>query len=147
MRARAVLVAAGVLVMGWAAAGAVLDPDLSVPGVLGFLAGVLIAHDLIVMPAVLAVGVLIRRLAPARRRPALAAAAISAVAVTVVAAPLVLGFGRAADDPSVLPLPYGRNLAIVLTALAVVGLLPHRRRAGRKKSERTPGDAREGGDG
>ena len=142
MRTRAALVAAGVLLMGFAVAGAVTDPDVAVGGVLLFLAAVLAGHDVVWMTAVLAAGALLSRFAR-RRRTVVRAAAISAAAITVVALPLVLGFGRPAGDTSVLPLPYGRNLAAVLLALTAVAvlacLIPDRRAHGRKKPERPTG--------
>jgi hypothetical protein len=107
-------------------------------GVLLFLAGVLIAHDVVWMLALLGAGAALTRLVPAPHRPAARAAAISAAAVTIVAFPLVLGAGRAADNPSVLPLPYGRNLAVVLL-LIVAAFLLTRPWAARKKSERPTG--------
>jgi hypothetical protein len=134
MRARAALIAAGVLTMGYAAGGALADPGLDLGGVLVFLAAVLIGHDTVWMPAVLATGAAVTRVVPRRHRPAVRIAAISAAAVAFVAVPLVLGFGRPADNPSALPLPYGRNLAVVLLGVAGVLLLTRPRR--RKNSER-----------
>lgn len=146
MKTRAALAAAGVLIMAYAVAGALADPDLKPGGVLLFLAGVLIVHDAVWMIAVLAAGAALTRLVPQRHRPAATAAAISAAAVTLVAFPLVLGLGRPADNPSALPLPYGRNLAGVLLLIAGATLLTRlwrtrqdRPAAGRKKSER-PGE-------
>ncbi|MEV4283007.1 hypothetical protein [Actinoplanes xinjiangensis] len=146
MRARGVLVTAGILIMGYAVAGAAADPDVAPAGVLSFLAGVLLVHDLIWMPAVLAVGAAITRLVAPRRRPVVIAATISAAAITVVALPLVLGFGRPADNPSALPSPYGRNLVLVLLAVVAVALLRRRGPAGRKNSERPGEEVREAGD-
>ena len=143
MRARAVLVTTGVLVMGFAVVGALTDPDVAPAGVLLFSAGVLAGHDVAWMAVVLTAGAVLTRLGP-RRRTLVRAAAISAATVTVVAVPLVLGFGRPADDPSALPLPYGRNLAVVLAGIAVVTVLgclvPARPAGGRKKSERSGPD-------
>jgi hypothetical protein len=51
---RRVLVAAGVAVMGFAVVGALTDSDFDPIGVAVFLAGVVIVHDLIFMPLVLA---------------------------------------------------------------------------------------------
>lgn len=146
MKIRATLVAAGVLAMGYAAAGALADPDLDPGGVLLFLAGVLIGHDVVWMLAVLAGGAAITRL-PRRHRPAVLVAAISATALTFVALPLVLGVGRTADNPSVLPLPYGRNLSVVLLGIVGATLVTcwwrTGRGRGRKDSER-PGESSPG---
>ena len=140
MRTRTALIAAGVLVMAYAAGGALADPGLNPGGVLLFLAGVLIGHDAIWMLVVLGAGAALTRFVPHRHRTAAGTAAISAAAVTVVAFPLVLGFGRQADNPSALPLPYGRNLAVILLVVAGATLLTRlwrgRPSEGRKKSER-----------
>jgi hypothetical protein len=133
MKVRIALIGTGVLLMAYAAGGVLADP-----GVPLFLAAVLVGHDLVGMPVVLAVGAAVTRFVPRRHRAAVRVAAISAAAVTVVALPLVLGFGRSPDNPSALPLPYARNLAAVLLAVAA-GTLLTRPRRGRKNSER-PGD-------
>ncbi|OWV00885.1 hypothetical protein B5D80_27360 [Micromonospora wenchangensis] len=152
MRARVALVAAGALLIGYAVAGALTDPELAPAGVLVFLAGVLVGHDVVWMAGVLTVGALLARFVPRRHRPVVRAGVIGAAALTVVALPLVLGFGRPPDDPSVLPLPYGRNLAVVLLLVAAataVACLPvelrHRRRgAGRGGAGARPRAADEG---
>ncbi|MEU9874472.1 hypothetical protein AB0C87_42185 [Actinomadura sp. NPDC048021] len=82
-------------------------------------AGAAVLHDAVLVPAVLAAGAL-TGLVPAGRRRVVRAALVIGGCVTVVAIPVVLGYGRRADEPSRLPLPYGRNLAIVLGAIAVV---------------------------
>jgi hypothetical protein len=125
MRARPVLVAAGVVLMGYAVAGALTDPGVDPAGVLFFLAGVLVAHDVAWMAVTLAAGAVITGLVPARHRAVARAAAISAAAVTVVALPLVPGLGRSVS----------RDLAVVLLLVAVAAALS----AVRKKSER-PGE-------
>ncbi|GGN74944.1 hypothetical protein GCM10010112_45620 [Actinoplanes lobatus] len=147
MTTRTVLALTGILIMGYAVAGALHDPDLAPSGVLTFLAGVLVVHDVIWMPALLAVGAVITRLVPRRRRPAVIAATICAAAITIVALPLVLGFGRPADNPSALPSAYGRNLVVVLFIVAVAALPRRRRAGGRKNSERPGKDVPGAGDG
>jgi hypothetical protein len=146
VRIRIALVVAGILAMAYAAGGALADPGLAPGGVLLFLAGMLAGHDAVWMLAVLAGGAAISRLVPLRHRPAARIAAISAAALTFVAFPLVLGVGRTADNPSALPLSYGRNLAAVLLVIAAVTVLTcwwrdrrDRRDRGRKESER-PGE-------
>jgi hypothetical protein len=66
---RRALVAVGVLVMVFAVAGALTDDDVRRFGVLVFLVGVLLWHDLLVMPLVIAVAGLIGRAAARRSRP------------------------------------------------------------------------------
>jgi hypothetical protein len=98
---------------------------------------VLVWHDLLLMPLVLAAGAAIGRFVPAPARPAVRVAALCSLAVLVVAAPLVLGVGRIAGDPSVLPRPYGWGLALVLALLwaSALGVIMARRvRRGRTVS-------------
>jgi hypothetical protein len=122
VKTRTTLVAAGVLLTVYAVAGALADPDLTPGGVLIFLAGVLIGHDVVWMAVLLAAGAMITRLVPERRRPVARTAAITAAAVTFVALPLLFSAGH----------PYSRNLVVVLGVIAVVALLA----LSRKKSER-----------
>jgi hypothetical protein len=133
-RLRALLVLAGVAGLGYGAAGLVTDPDVRLAGVLLFLVAVLVVHDFLWMPLVLAVGALVRRYVPGRARRTVRTALLAGAAITVVGLPLALSPGRPAGNDSVLPLAYGRNLLLVLAAVAVVALLAVAR--SRKKSER-----------
>lgn len=84
---------------------------------LAWFAGAAVLHDAVLVPVVLAAGAATRRL-PAAHRRIVRAALITAACATAVALPLVLGRGRRADEPSRLPLPYDRNLAVVLAVVA-----------------------------
>jgi hypothetical protein len=90
---RRVLIGAGVAVMAFAVVGALTDDDVRPVGVLGFLVGVLLWHDLLLMPVVIAVGALIGWFVPVPARTAVRVAALCGLAVLVVALPLVLGAG------------------------------------------------------
>jgi len=131
--ARWTLVALGGSVMVYGVVGAISDPDVRPLGHLLFLAGVLLAHDVVLLPAAIGVGVLIGRCLPTGARvPARAAAFITAT-LLVVAVPLALGLGRRPDTPSALPLDYGRGLAItalVVWATALAATLAATRRHG-----------------
>ncbi|WP_282695304.1 hypothetical protein [Streptomyces sp. CC208A] len=85
-------------------------------GVLLWLAGALVLHDGILAPLVFAVGLL---LVGRRLRGVLRGALLVAGSVILVTLPLLVRPGEP-PHPSALPLPYGRNLAIVLAAVAVV---------------------------
>jgi hypothetical protein len=96
-----------------------------------WLIGGALVHDLVVLPLVLLVGAGFASLG----RPGLArslrwAVAVGAV-VTVASFPVVARFGARSDNPTVLPLPAGRNLVLVwvglLAVAVVVGLLWDRR--------------------
>ncbi|MEU6623883.1 hypothetical protein ABZ926_24330 [Streptomyces litmocidini] len=108
----------GVALVGLGAWLLVDQPDPL--GVFVWLAGALVLHDGILAPLVLTVGLL---LAGRRRRGLLRGALLVAGSVVLVTLPLLVRPG-APPNPSALPLPYGRNLAIVLVAVTVVtGLL------------------------
>jgi hypothetical protein len=122
-RLRIALLLTGVVALGYAVAGAVADLGGKLGGVLLFLVAVLVLHDGVWLPLVLAAGALLGRFTPARHRAVLRVAAIAGVALTVAALPLTLGPGRTADNPSALPLDYPRNLVLVLLAVAAVTAL------------------------
>ncbi|MGW5777502.1 hypothetical protein [Streptomyces sp. NPDC003863] len=106
-------------------------------GVFVWLAGALVLHDGILAPLVLAVGLL---LVGRRRRGLLRGALLVAGSVVLVALPLLVRPG-APPNPSALPLPYGRNLAIVLAAVTVVtGVLIAGQRRRERRQGRVPAD-------
>lgn len=82
------------------------------------LAGPLL-HDLVVFPAVAAVGWVVARVVPATVRPVVRGGLLVAAAVTAVAIPVLTGKGDP-RNPSLTPLDYPRNYAVVLAAVAVV---------------------------
>jgi hypothetical protein len=133
---RSALIATGGVVMGYAVLGAATDPDFKPGGALLFLAAVLVAHDALLLPMTIAGGALFARFAPRWALPSVRAAAIVSIAVVVVALPLVLGYGRAADNPSILPLAYGRGLILIMAmtwAAALASAMIARYRANRPK--------------
>ncbi|MEU2078473.1 hypothetical protein [Streptomyces sp. NPDC013489] len=85
-------------------------------GVVVWLAGAVVLHDGLIAPLVLAVGLL---LVGRAERGVLRGALIVAGSLTLVALPLLVRPG-APPNPSALPLPYGRNLVIVLGVVATV---------------------------
>ena len=88
--------------------------------------GLAVAHDLVLVPLVLAIGEAIRRLAPGALRPWLGAGLLISGSVALVAWPLVQGYGRSAGNPSALPRDYGTGtaitLAVVWACVAAAGL-------------------------
>ena len=136
--ARRTLIAVGALGMTYAVIGALTDADVK-GGALVFLIGVLVAHDGLLLPVTIAAGALAGRFTPLRLRGFVRSALIVGLAVTIVAFPLVLGRGRAADNPSLLPLHYGRGLleiyAIIGAGAAVAaGVRSRRDRRGRRST-------------
>jgi hypothetical protein len=127
---RRALVATGTLVMAYAVIGAIRDEPRRLLGHALFLAAVLVLHDGLLMPLAIGAGALIGRFVPVRTRAGVRVAAYLSLTLVVVALPFVLGFGRRPDDPSALPLNYGRGLAIALAAvwLGTAAVLVARRR-------------------
>ena len=117
-RARWVLYALGaaaVLYGGWGLVGAA-ERTQPLSAALWFGGGVL-AHDAVLAPAVLLVAAAVVRWVPVAARVVVQGALFVSGAVTLVALPLVAGLGGAAGNPSANPLPYTRNLALVVAAV------------------------------
>ncbi len=116
-------VAVGSLVMAYGAYGLIANllPEERPRWVVWFVGGLLV-HDLLLAPAALAVGLLVRRLFPASLRGPIAVGLIATGVLVLASVPVVLGYGRASQpgNTSVLPLDYLPNL---LGVIAVVWLL------------------------
>ncbi|MFA1543630.1 hypothetical protein [Actinomadura monticuli] len=127
--------AAGLALIGLGLGG--VAADVPVARWAAWFAGAAVLHDGVLVPAVLLAGLATGRLPGPYRRIARAALIIGGC-VTAIALPLVLGYGRRADEPSRLPLPYGRNLALVLAAITAVAAAAAAARliAGRRGRER-----------
>ncbi|KAA6211205.1 hypothetical protein [Streptomyces filamentosus] len=128
--------AVGGLGVGLIGLGAWLVTAEPAPGaVLVWLAGALVVHDGVLAPLVLAVGLLI---AGRPGRGLWRGALVIAGSVVLVTLPLLLRPGPP-PNPSALPLAYGRNLAIVLAAVAAGAGLLHLARLWRRRSQRRVG--------
>lgn len=99
--------------------------------VLKWLGGAVLLHDALVAPLVLAAGLLVAAV-PSASRPVVRGALLTAGALVLVALPALLRPGTPAN-PSVLPLPYGRDLLLllVLAGIAAVAAVLRARRAAR----------------
>jgi len=131
--ARRILIASGAAFIAYAALGALFDPDVKVIGVLIFLVAVLVLHDGVLLPLYIGIGAIVGRVVPATIRTPVRIGLVLSLAVTLVALPAVLGFGRSADNPSILPLHYGRGLLVILGLIwaaigATVAVRARRRR-------------------
>lgn len=120
-----ILYAVGGLTMLGGAVGLVLHQHRTHPVGTGiYYAGGAVAHDLLIAPLVLLVGLVVRSVVPRAYRPAVQGGLIVSGVVTLISLPLLLGKGKEADNLSHVPLPYGRNLLIVLgLTWGVVALL------------------------
>jgi hypothetical protein len=122
----------GLAVMTYGIRGLLVDAAATRPTrAAEWLVGADLLHDLVLVPIVLAIGWLTRRVVPRTLRWPLRAALIgTALSVAVVWIPL-RGYGRLADNPSLAPLDYGRAVVAVVAgvwcacalwgALAVIG--------------------------
>ncbi|WP_426566220.1 hypothetical protein ACPPVT_06615 [Angustibacter sp. McL0619] len=126
-RWRMVLGALGIGAMGWAAwlvlSGGVVTPPVPMAT---WLAAVLIAHDLVLAPIVVALGWLVARIVPAKARSSVAVAFLVCGSVVLMSAPLWLGqlLGQLpTGNPSVDPLDYRRNVLLVTAVLCLVVVL------------------------
>lgn len=130
---RAALGAAGLLLLGVGARhlARLRDPL----DALEWLAGAVLLHDAVLAPLIMAAGLLVTAL-PARR--VLRAVLMTGGALTLVALPALLRPGPPAN-PSVLPLPYGRNLLLLLGLALLAGvtsaLIARGVRRGRRRRE------------
>jgi hypothetical protein len=87
--------------------------------------GLALAHDLVLVPLVLLVGVAVRRFVPDRSRSLVAGGLLVSGALVLVAWPLVRGYGRSAGNPSILPRDYGRGLLVALASTWALVLVLH----------------------
>ena len=79
--------------------------------------GLNLVHDVVVAPVVIVAGVALGRVLPRAVRPVIQGALIVSAVVVLYAYPLVCGYGRIAESPSVLPLDYGHGLLVVLATI------------------------------
>ena len=111
---RVLLCLIGASIAGYGVSGLLTAASPDLVHYLGFMLVGVAAHDLVLAPVSLGVGALLaRRLSPGSRWAVLAGLFVS-LAVTLIALPFALGYGKRPDDPSALPLDYGRGLMITL---------------------------------
>ncbi len=117
-RGRRVLYGLGIAALGYGTWGLLGEADRTRPvfAALWFGGGVL-GHDVLLAPGALLVAAAAVRWVPVRARSVVQGALFVSAAVLLVALPLVAGLGGAAGNPSANPLPYPRNLALVLAAV------------------------------
>jgi hypothetical protein len=110
-------------VIGWAVIGVglfgVLDHPKSANAfkVFRLLVGLNVVNDAVVIPTLILLAFVFRRLAPSWLRMPVQVWFIMAGAVTVYAYPIVSGFGRSKVNPSILPRNYAHGLLIVLACI------------------------------
>jgi hypothetical protein len=112
----------GLPVVAFGIGGAVLNAnDTSPVELTGWVVGLAITHDVVVVPLVLALGWAISQVVrDLRSRAALRFGLLVSAGLCLVAYPLVRGFGRSDAVPSALARDYGRGLAIYLAIVWVL---------------------------
>ncbi len=115
---RRLLYVAGAVLVGWGGYGLMTAARHPRPlPWLSFFVGSALLNDLVLAPLVIGVGVLAVRLVGKSVRPYLTSGLIISAVVSLVAFPLVAGYGRRSDNPSIQPLDYSRGLLVTLAAV------------------------------
>lgn len=110
--------AVGWTIMAFGIKGLNQQPGSVGPDTVGpWLIGSALVHDMLVAPAVIALGAVIVKLVPARIRRFVQPGLVISGAVIAVAAPLLIGLGGQAGNPSTLPHNYWAGTAAVLGAV------------------------------
>lgn len=108
----------GVPLMAYAVRGALVDAGDTHPAELArWIVGLALAHDLVLAPVVLAVGVALRRRVPHPAWPPVRAALLASAVLVAVGWPFARGYGRSAGVPSLLPRDYATGLVLALVAV------------------------------
>ena len=111
----------GGAVMAFGIRGALADLGPDNPFKLAtWVVGLDLAHDLLLAPAVVIIGLLLARVVPAPARGPLRAAAGLSGIVVLFSIPLITAWGRRAGNSSTLPLNYAHSVLIVLAAMWIV---------------------------
>jgi hypothetical protein len=130
--------AVGLAIVGFGVGGLLTHIDgPALTSWLKVFAGGLLAHDALFAPVVVLGSVLLVRVVPASVRAPIQGALIVSCALIAVAIPVAGGYGRLANNPSLLPSDaYGTRLTVVLAIVwavaaivAVAGLRRRKRRS------------------
>jgi len=104
----------------WGVRGALHHRIDTRPGQLvGFLLGGALAHDLVLAPVVLLIGVVVARSVPGRWRAPVQTTLFVSGTLTLFTYPELRGYGHILRNPTSLPHDYAVNLALVLAAVVV----------------------------
>lgn len=136
--------ALGLPIVGYGVRGALVDAADTHPAELGaWIVGSALVDDLVLLPAVLGLGAIARRLTPRAAWPAVRTGLIVTGTLCLVAWPFVRGYGRDPSIPSLLNRNYATGLAAALAVVwAAVALwlavaMARRRRRQRRRSGAT----------
>lgn len=150
----AAAVRAGLLVIGVGAMGVGArllwgEGVAELPGIAGWLAGVVVVHDGLIAPLTVGLGVALVRLVPPRWRAATTGGLVVLATLTVLAIPVLGRFGARPDNPTLLDRPYLAGwLAVAAVTLGGVLGWVLARRGGRSPAVwHAPGQDHTGGRG
>ena len=115
-----VLVAAGTLLCSFGLVGSTVGDRTAPVRVAALIVLAAVTHDLLVVPLVLAAGLLLRR-APNWAKAPLQATLLICAVVVLVSVPVLGRFGAQADNPSLLPRDYPAGLAVTLGVVVLAG--------------------------
>jgi len=114
------LVAAGTVLCSFGLLGSVFGDRTDPVRVALLVVLAAVTHDLLLVPVVLAAGLVLRRTPTWARAPLQGALLICAV-VVLVSVPVLGRFGARADNPSLLPRDYPAGLAVTLGLVLLAG--------------------------
>jgi len=109
------------------------------PELAAWVIGAAVVHDLIVAPVVFSVGRVLSRATRGLPRAAVQIGLVLTGLLVLYSIPVVGGFGRLGDNPSLLPREYGTSLVVVLGGVwGIVGATLLWGRSRRAGSDQTP---------
>lgn len=122
-------VAIGWVIMGLAIRGLLGDSDAAWREWGRWFIGSALLHDFLIAPIVAVVAVVVLKVVPARLRAPVQGGLLATGAVLLFAWPLLRGYGKRADNFSVLPRDYAdgvfKVLAVVWTTVVVVAIVSY----------------------
>lgn len=111
----------GIAVMGYGLYGLFENSSRTHPSQwVRWFVGAAIAHDFVVAPIVIGVGVVVVRRVHGLLKAPLQGALIATGILVLLAYPFVRGYGRSPGNPTVLPNNYARGLVVVLAIVWIV---------------------------
>lgn len=119
------LVAAGILVLLYGAWHLVAELPGNLPDLALWMVGIVVIHDGLLSPLIVALGWILARTVPPRGRRYLQAALITGGLITIVAIPLIHRQGTQPVSKALLLQNYGGNLAILLGLVAAANVIAY----------------------
>ena len=110
----------GFSVMAWALLGVFREHERTAPASwFTWVIGGAVLHDVVLLPLVLLVGTTFAAISRPGVRSALRWSVAVGAVVTLASIPVLARFGARSDNPSLLPLPYVRNIVILWCVLLI----------------------------